>query len=151
MQPRGNLKTSILRYRITSGASPAGNFYSGIDGGMFLPNGRPVALPMTLDPGESRVYTLMIGILVPPTVQKILAAIPDPRSLPIKQVTKIFAKEGVDVFGNAVTYKEIDGKDLIQFGEGYKAPKYWYLAESGRGNVFGTSSSPFEDTTGSRL
>ncbi len=57
----------------------------------------------------------------------------------------------MDIFGNVVDYKEIDGNYMIQFKEGSKAPRYWYLAETGRGNVFGTSSSPFEDSTGSHL
>jgi len=74
----GNQKLSITKYSVTTGATPNSTSYSGIDGGMLQSDQKPLDLPLTLDPGESRSFVLFVGILVPPPVYEVLSSLKEP-------------------------------------------------------------------------
>ena len=74
----GNQKLSITRYSVTTGASPNSTYYTGIDGGMLQSDQKPLDLPLTLEPGESRSLVLFIGILVPQSVYEVLSSLKEP-------------------------------------------------------------------------
>jgi hypothetical protein len=142
----GNQKLSITEYSITSGIRPDTTFYSGIDGGMLKPNQDSVDLPLTLDPGESRQFVVLIGIMVTPKVHDILASIKDPKLRTVGYATKALARRGLDIYGNEVTYREYVGGayQLTVAKENQKSPTFWYRAVSGRGNVFLASAATYE-------
>lgn len=142
----GNQKLSIIKYSITTGISPNSTFYTGIDGGMFHADQKPVDLPLTLEPGESRLFVVLVGILVPSKVHEVLSSMEDPKSRTVSHATTVLAKQGLDLYGNKVHYQEYAGGGymLTVEKENQKSPTFWYQAVSGRGNVFLTSAAAYE-------
>ena len=143
----GNQKLSITNYSIRSGDSPNSTYYTGIDGGMLGSDLKPVALPISLDPGESRIYLLMIGILVPPNVNKILSSIGDPKARTMHHVEKVLAMNGIDIFGHKVTYQTSSGGGYsIRFDNSQiDSPTFWYRVTTGRGTAFSASAAEYGD------
>jgi hypothetical protein len=72
----------------------------------------------------------MVGILVPPKVDKVLSSI-NPKSRTVSHAETVLAKQGLDFYGNKVDYQEFAGGGHILF-------------VSGRGNVFGDSGTFYE-------
>jgi len=143
----GNVKLSVTEYSISSGQSPNGMTYTGIDGGMLSQDGKGVALPLTMEPGDSRVLTIYVGILVPPKVHELLSAITDSRLKTVSQATKALAKQGLDLYGNEVQYEEYPDKSYIltvKNGD-RKSQTFWYLAVTSRGSVFQTSAATYKE------
>lgn len=76
----GNQRLSIVEYEITSGSSPGSTYYSGIDGGLVPTAGqKATSLPLTLEPGESREFLVLVGVRVPLIVYNVLSGINDPK------------------------------------------------------------------------
>ena len=142
----GNQKLSVIKYSITTGSSPNSTFYSGIDGGMVNADGKPVSLPFSIEPGDSRSFVVFIGTTVPSNVYEILSSNGN-RDLPTIARAKIaLAKRGIDIYGNKVAYQEYAGGGylLTVDKENQKYPRYWFQVDSGRGNAFLTSGTQYE-------
>ncbi len=137
----GYQNLSISKYSITVGASPNSTYYSGVDGGMFTSDQQRVQLPFTLEPGESRSFRVLVGIIVPPRVYEVLSSIDGKLS----EARMVLAKQGVDLYGNEVNYQEFEGGSyLITLKKGSdKSPIYWFEVVTGRGNVFVTSETAY--------
>lgn len=141
----GHQKLSITKYSITTGTSPNSTFYSGIDGGMFYPDQKPVNLPYALDPGESRLFIVLVGILVPERVYEILSSIEEHKLRTVRHAMKVLAKQGLDFYGNKVNYQEYEGGGhILTVKENDKSPTFWYKVESGRGKVFLNSAAAYQ-------
>ena len=141
----GNQKLSITTYSVSSGISPNSTSYSGIDGGMFDLEQKPIYLPLTLEPGESRRFVLFVGILVPPKVHEALS-VGHLKLRTVGDATKILAKQGLDLYGNKVNYQEYAGGAYVISVEKTNQifPTFWYQAVSGRGNICLASASTYE-------
>jgi len=119
-------------------------FYTGIDGGLVTPKSDPVDLPMTLEPGESRSLFVSIGIRVPSNVFEVLSGI-DPGKRTTEQATIALGRKGLDLYGNQVDFKEIDGSYMLTIEpDKQKSPRFWFKATTGRGNAFAASSSTYD-------
>lgn len=143
----GHQKLSITKYSITTGVSPDSTSYSGIDGGMFRPDyQQSVDLPLTLEPGESRLFVVLVGILVSPKVHEVLSSLEDPKSRTVGNANAVLAKQNLDLYGNKVNYQEFAGGGYVLTveQENQKSQTFWYQAVSGRGNVFLTSAAAYE-------
>ena len=142
----GNQKLSIVGYEISSGTSPNSTNYSGIDGGMITPEHSAANLPMTLDTGDSRSFSIMIGVRVPPAVFQALSAIDDPSNRTTRQATIALGRKGLDLYGNKVEFQEFEGGaySLSVSPEDQKSPRFWYAAATGRGNKFTSSASTYD-------
>jgi hypothetical protein len=143
----GNVKLSITEYSITTGSSPDAMFYTGIDGGMLTQEGKAVDLPMVIEPGDSRILIIYVGILVPTKVHEILSAMTDSKPNTALAV-KTLAKQGLDLYGNKVNYAEYPGGESLLTIEkkDQNSPTFWYRAVTGRGNAFLTSATSYGRT-----
>jgi hypothetical protein len=141
----GNQNLSIIKYSIAAGVSPNSIDYSGLDGGMFHSNQKRVDLPYTISPGESQLFVVLVGILVPPEVYEILLSAQDSNSSTVGNFKLVLAKHGLDLYGNEVSYQEFEGGNHLITVEkaNDKSPTYWYQAVSGRGNVFMSSATAY--------
>lgn len=142
----GNQKLSITEYFVTTGATPNSTSYSGIDGGMLQSDQKPLDLPLTLDPGESRSIVLFVGILVPPPVYEVLTSLKEPGLRTVGNANKALGKRGIDLYGNKVSYTEYAPGSSVRTVEpgNQKSPRFWYKAVTGRGNVFLTTATAYE-------
>lgn len=142
----GNQKLSITKYSISTGATPNSTFFSGIDGGIVQSDQKPIDLPLTLDPGETKPFVLLVGVLVPSAVHDVLAGLTAPSQQTVSKATEALAKRGMDLYGNKVEYKEYapGGYMLTVENEDQKSPTYWFEATTGRGNKFVVSATSYE-------
>lgn len=137
----GYQNLSISKYSITVGASPNSTYYSGIDGGMFDSDQQRIDLPITLEPGESRSFVVLVGVIVPPRVHEVLSSAQGSLS----EAMTVLAEQGTDLYGNEVIYQEFEGGNYLITVEKEidKSPAYWYEVVTGRGNVFLTSETAY--------
>lgn len=134
----GNQQLSVIEYCITLGPPPNfGGSYSGIDGGMFTKEDRAVDLPLAIEPGESRSVLIFVGICVPAEAYGVLSAIEDTNLRTVDHAAIALAKQGLDIYGNKVTYREYaQGSYHVTFED--EAPfsqRFWLRVVTGRGNI----------------
>jgi len=123
--------------------------YSGMNGGFFRRDLSPLEYPLTLEPGDSQRYVAMVGVLVPQSVSEVLLDLEDSK-LEMDSASLALAKQGLDVYGNAVTYSELGSEASVisvDQGEG-SFPTFRFRAVTGRGNVFESSGSAYRLRTG---
>lgn len=142
----GNQKLSIIRYSISTGASPHSNYYGGIDGGVLQADQKPLDLPLMLEPGESRSLVVFVGVLVPPAVYEVLSSLKKPGLRTVRSARDALSKRGMDIYGNKVSYTEYAPGiyELTVEPENQRSPRFWYEAVTGRGNTFLTSATEYE-------
>lgn len=135
----GQQRLSIVRYEISEGNQPGSRYYTGLNGGIWDRAMKPIDLlsePISIEPGETRVYVIKIGMLTKPEVAKVLGEGVDLRTGIVTGSSKLLASKGLDLFGNEV--------ELQQFGNGFvltrltskATPRYWCQLTTGRNNVF---------------
>ena len=140
----GNRQLSIASYQLTRGEWPGATSYSGIDGGLLTFDDQPVDFPVTLEPGEMQRFIIFIGITVPDQVFSVLNRMSESESdeLDRKKVSVALAKEGVDLYGNKVDYREFEGGAYILSVEGQNQDdqRFWIMVNTGRDNQFSDSA-----------
>ncbi len=119
----GQQNLSFDTYSLRQGIPPRSVSYTGINGGLFTEDLKPVSLPETLAAGEAKKYYILVGLLIPPAVFAKFPTIADDQELLDRDLSIALAKQGIDVFGNPVEYKDIGGV-MIQYLEAEKAPLY---------------------------
>ena len=141
----GNRKLSITQYNITCGNYLGAMFYSGIKGPLKKINGEIIDLPITLDAGECITGIIYVGVIIPQTNYEILNKIDSKSKIKYIDLMKILAKNGFDIYGNKVIYKEYDNDSykIVIDEEQQKTPIYWFEFTSGRGEKFIASASTY--------
>lgn len=142
-----NRKLSIVSYSISTGETQNSQYYSGIDGGIYDDKGKKVQLPIILEPGDSKILQIYIGIVVPPKVFDILSTLKLKPSLSSQQTFLTLARNKLDIYGNRVEFEEYPGGAYswsIDNKLRQKSPRYWLQFTTGRGNSFVTSASEYE-------
>ncbi|SEN00861.1 hypothetical protein [Halomonas caseinilytica] len=142
----GSRQLSIKNYDLTRGDSPGTTFYSDIDGGLLTLGSQPVGYPIILKPGEMRKFLLFVGITVPDKVVEILKGINEGDNIDREVATAALAKEGLDLYGNEVSYKEFEGGAyfLSVDEKNMNGQRFWCVVHTGRGNSFVVSASEYE-------
>lgn len=151
----GDQETFIVEYALTRGDSGAsmlhsginGGFLSEVDSGVFGKKLRPIQWPIALSPGETRSFTVLVGIPVPRAVFHILSSLGKPNPLDTRRAMIELAKNGTDLFGNDVEYREYpnDRFAIIQRRQ-QPLPRYWLRLTTRRGNAIVTSVHGYDGT-----
>jgi len=141
----GSRQLSIANYELTRGDSPGATSYSGINGGLVTRDAKPVDFPFTLEPGEMRTFLLFVGITVSDKVFNILKGLGEGENLHRKEVTHALAKEGIDLYGNNVDYKEFEGGAYVLSvdTENQRGQRFWCVVRTGRDNSFLGSATEY--------
>jgi hypothetical protein len=141
----GNQKLSIINYQISGREEPGSTLYSGMDGGIFSEQGEPVRFPLILETGDSRALVAMIGVRVSGAVTDVLSSL-DPAARNTSAATMALGKRGLDLYGNSVEFEEYGGGTytLSVAPENQRAPRFWFVATTGRGNPFAASASFYD-------
>jgi hypothetical protein len=142
----GNQALSILDYSLSIGDHPDAMYYSGIDGGLWLSKHQLIELPLHLQPGESKIALLLIGIPLSQNVVSVLTRLQASGTLSFSNVNIELAKLGIDLFGNKIELKEY-GKGAYTISNDNKnqiAPTVWLRMSTARGNVFSTSANYYQ-------
>jgi hypothetical protein len=139
----GNQKLSIINYDVWVNSSMGLTKYSEINGGIEDTKNTRVILPIVLEPGESKIFTLYVGIIIPPEASKLVTPINNEIYTNINKALVILAKAGIDFYGNNVDYQEYPegGHTLSVTPENQKSPIIWFQAFTGRGNTYLSSGS----------
>jgi hypothetical protein len=107
-------------------------------------NGIPLSLPITLDGGEAREIFVRGGVMVPPTVARAIAQMPEFQnhtlgSLPLASVQRALAMVNMDFIGNKVEPTIIDGKYMgFSISPPMKGVVNVLTLTTGRGATFST-------------
>jgi hypothetical protein len=142
----GEQALSVIEYELSAGDHPQASSYSGMDGGLYDQLGHKIVLPIELQPGESRKYLAYVGYLLPRKAADILTGIKKTGFIPFRMATENLGKNGIDLFGNAVTYREVQGGGSLISSDATQqmAPTIWIQTTTGRGNTFLASLKYFE-------
>jgi len=143
----GQQRISIVAYQLKEGDTPKTRVYTGLDGGIYDADRKridPSDSPISLEPGESKVFRLEIGILVPPKVSDALALGARNGDGWIANPSLTLAKAGFDLYGNPVELKQDpSGFYLIQYSVTESpSPKYTVEIVTSRQGVFAASATP---------
>lgn len=143
----GQQRLSITSYEVSEGVRPGQRIYTGLRSGMFNSQNQIAELPLTLEPGESKVFTLSVGALVSAEVAKVLAEEADPATGFVFKPGLALAKKNLDLLGNRVSYEEWATGIRLTTLTNKPAQTFWYAAQTGRNNTFygsghGGSPSP---------
>ena len=140
-----NRQLSIVEHFITRGETPISTQYSGIDGGLIDMNSNPVRYPISIEAGDSRTFYIFVGITVPEQIYNTLLSVKDKKNLTDRNVAQILGRQGIDIYGNNVEYKEFDDKSYtFQIKDKEKAQRFWIHFTTGRGNVFLATAKKYE-------
>ncbi|XPV69807.1 MAG: hypothetical protein ACNI25_04360 [Halarcobacter sp.] len=133
----GNQKLSITDCFVTRGDSPESIQYSGIYGGIIDQKSKTIEFPLMLDPGESRIVYIFVGITVPSLVYQTLFSLDKNTTLTDRLAMKALGKQRIDYYGNPVEYEEFEG-GLFHFvvKDTKKAQRFWIKFTTGRGNIY---------------
>lgn len=134
----GNRKLSIVKYDIFASSELGGKmWYSGIDGGLRDENGKPLQLPLTIDTGESRFGFVDIGILADSNAIKLLKSNTTALKITRRDMDKILANNGIDVFGNPVVLEKYGdvGISITGPGQNYKEQILTVIFQTGKGTT----------------
>tara|TARA_Y100000815_G_scaffold149905_1_gene135821 strand:- start:2198 stop:2911 length:714 start_codon:yes stop_codon:yes gene_type:complete len=142
----GSRQLSIANYDLTRGDSPGAMFYSDIDGGVQSLDSQPVGYPITLEPGEMRKFLLFVGITVPDKVLEIIEGITEGNKVDRDVATTALAREGLDLYGNRVDYRELEGGayTLSVDSQNQNGQRFWFEVHTGRDNRFVVSANEYE-------
>lgn len=142
----GSRQLSIANYDLTRGQSPGAMFYSGIDGGLLTMDAKSVGYPVTLEPGEIRKFLLFVGITVPEKVFEVLKVLDNGNNIDRAKATAALAKEGLDLYGNRIDYREFEGGSYVLSidKKNQNGQRFWCAVQTGRGNSFVVSASEYE-------
>ncbi len=137
----GQQKMSITGYELSEGEGQSARYYTGLNGGIwsFTKNKKridPSVEPISLEPGDTHVYLLQIGILIKPEVAKVLSIKADVRTGLIMDPANELALSGLDLFGNKVDFQQFPDGFILTRLTNNKTPTYLFKATTGRNNVF---------------
>ncbi|ADZ90933.1 hypothetical protein GV054_08295 [Marinomonas mediterranea] len=143
----GKVTFSITSYTVHKLEGNGGvSYFSGLDGGLTDSMNRPVAIPFTLNPGESESFRLHLGYVPEQKVEDILRNLFE-KIGPVEYQSAFhtLAKQGLTFYGGDAVYREFeDGNTLISIESFDKDPVYQVSFGTGRGNSFAivTSTNP---------
>ncbi|RNC81377.1 MAG: hypothetical protein ED559_06180 [Phycisphaera sp.] len=126
----GQQRLSVTNYRIVG---HKGAVYSGLDGGLFDHEMRPVSFPLVLQSGEAVELVILVGHMIPTDVIDRFPVSASGTELLDTVLTKHLAAQGIDVFGNRVTAIGPDGSGSYTFHEPEKAPVFTFVLQTARG------------------
>jgi hypothetical protein len=132
----GQQRLSITSYEVSEGAKPSHRFYTGLSNGMFDAGGKVVELPITFEPGESKTYSLSVGMLVDNEVHKALSAAADPNTGWVVKPGLALAASNLDLLGNTISYEQFESGAKLEVLTEKRGQTFWYAATTGRSNVF---------------
>jgi hypothetical protein len=142
----GSRQVSIADYDLTRGDSSGAMSYSGINGGLLTVDYNPVRYPVTLEPGGMRKFFLIVGITVPDRVLETLKGLNEGKDIDRERATTALAKEGLDLYGNRIDYREFEGGGYIRSidTQNQNGQRFWCVVHTGRGNSFVVAASEYE-------
>jgi len=140
------VKYSLFRVRLTTEAFEGESFYTGINGGLFKPNGEQVTFPLILDAGESQLLTAYVGILTDPEAFDILKKNFNDQAFKMLDAVRVLGRAKKDIYGNKATLYEFEGGSFMLDvdPDNQKAPLFMFEISTGRGNQFGAVSSDYQ-------
>jgi len=140
----GQQKLSIINYEISEGDKPGSKYYTGINGGIWDGKMQRIDLlsePISIEPGETRIYIVHIGILIKPEVAKVLGKNIDLGTRMVTEPAKLLATNGLDLFGNEVEFQQFANGVVLTMLTNEATPTYWCQLTTGRNNIFVGSGS----------
>ncbi|WP_152004851.1 hypothetical protein [Desulfoluna spongiiphila] len=143
-----NKNMSLIEYKVFQliGDGPIDKnklYYSGIDGGLYNHSGTKVKIPFSISQGETKSYIGYVGVTVSKKTLNILEPYKD-QILSKRTLNKIFGEKGLDIYGNAIEYKEYArGKFSLSPKELSSTPIFVFEWKSGKGNKFFTIGSDY--------
>lgn len=141
----GDRDALLVDYSLTRGDSPASMRHSGIDGGFVSKKFRPVKWPIVLEPGETKSFYVLVGIPVPRSVFHILSSLGDSNPLDARRAMIQLAKNGTDLYGNHVEYREYrNGEFAIIQRRPQPLPRFWLRMTTRRGNAILASAAGYD-------
>lgn len=141
----GHRQLSITKYDLLR-TEPSGiTSYSGIDGGLLTKESKSVNLPLTLEPGETKIFFLLVGVTVPQDVYNTLKVLNSGKPVQYSEATTALSRIGVDLYGNKLEYEELEGGGYHSYvdTENQKAQKFRCTIHTGRNNTFVVSASKY--------
>jgi hypothetical protein len=147
----GSRKLSVVKYRLfrvrlTNETSEGELFYTGINGGLFKPNGEQVTFPLILDAGESQLLTAYVGILTDPEAYDILKKNFNDKAFKMLDAVRVLGRAKRDIYGNKAILYEFEGGSfqLNVDPNNQKAPLFMFEISTGRGNQFAAVASDYQ-------
>jgi len=143
----GKVTLSIISYTVQKIEKNGGiSYFSGLDGGLTDYEHRPIAIPFTLNPGESKSFRLYLGFLPEENIDEALRSLYN-KTGPVEYQSAFntLAKQSLSFYGGEVTYQEFDdGNTMISIDNFEKDPVYQVSFGTGRGSYFAilTSTNP---------
>lgn len=146
----GIKKTSVIECKIENihlnkNSYEGKSLYYGVNGGLFNINGENVKYPITLDGGESRIFTAYVGILTNNEVYVILRKISAVDEISINTAKKVLGNANTDIFGNNAELYELENGYSYLAVDPKKRKLYSYVFEftTGKKKHFGTIISEY--------
>lgn len=140
----GNRQLSIIDKRVSVGDTPDFRSYTGIDGGIFTLENQPVSFPIKLESGESQVYYLNVGALIPSKSYDIIHKINDGNPVSDRDAMIALGKAGIDMYGNPVEFKDNGESGVsIKFNSSGDSPTFWLSLFTGNSNRFNGVASKY--------
>ena len=133
----GNKRLSIIDYSISRGESPNSIYYSGINGGIVSQKYEEILFPITLNPGDSQIFYIFVGITIPKKAYETLVSLDKNIPLTDEFASRMLAKKGIDYYGNHVKYQEYSkGSFLFSISNFEKAQRFWIKFTTGSGHIY---------------
>jgi len=132
-----NRQLSIINKRISVGDSPDSQYYTGIDGGIYTLDYQRTDLPIKLEAGESKVYYIYVGAMIPKVPFEIMHKLNAGNSVTDRDAMRALGKAGIDIYGRPVKYQDHgDDTFMIEFNPSDTSPIFWINLYTGNGNRF---------------
>lgn len=132
----GQQRLSITSYEISTGERPGQKLYTGLDSGLFDDKTELVKLPITLEPGDSKMFTISMGMLVSKEVGDALLPAAEASTGFVMKPALVLAKQDLDLHGNKVAYAEFPNGSQLTMLTNHAGQVFWFVARTGRNNVF---------------
>jgi hypothetical protein len=133
----GNRQLSIVSRNVSLDKDAKYSQYTGIDGGFLNSNKKAINLPITLESGESRIFYLQLGAIIPRKNYQVLSKLSESRVIDRHDAVLALGKIGVDIFGNSVKLSANDDDFYSLIYESIeKTPNFSITFSTGKGSDF---------------
>ena len=113
----GDRRLSVVSYDVRDVTNGQNAVYNSLKGGLFDTRERPLSLPITLEPGESTLLLLKIGLLLHPRAVEVLQeAVPFGKPISRTDLQIALAKAGIDIYGNPIELTTYPGGKRFLIG-----------------------------------
>lgn len=140
----GDRTISIVEHEVWIATDKGKMFYSHISGGFLDREGSSVPMPVVLEPGQSRLLYLSVGLLIDESAATILAErFGGAKVVSRREVEIILAKAGLDLYGNERSITQYAGGEYTIAGPGpdRKEQVFVVVLRTGRGHLFSATAS----------